>query len=169
MQQNAKNPTHDYHDGNDLNKPSVFNDRSTGVSRSIQHSKREFHELRMRPQKETLQPARKMIQLINRDPLFSHAKRTLGIFPQVIFKLVRSACLRTVQIKTAYVMSLFESEYFAVDKQGHYDPSIVGNQTRARNCLMDLVYGKKPIFLDYAGPSFFKAFPEFTEEKILFS
>jgi hypothetical protein len=125
--------------------------------------KREFHETRVKPQQESLQPSRRMIQFVNRDPVFVMAKRTLGLFPQVAYKLVKFAGVDRARLVTAFVVSLFESEYFTVDKQGRYDPSIPGNQERARNMLMGILYGKKPIYLGYASKYFFDIYPEMRE------
>lgn len=130
-----------------------------------QWTKQEFHELKQKPQQETLNPSRRLIHLVNRDAVFSDAKRILGLFPQVAYKLVRSSTLERARMTTAFVLSLFETEYFSVDQKGSYDPSISGNQQRARNMLLGIVYGKKPLFLSYAGKSFFKHYPELKDQE----
>lgn len=128
-----------------------------------QRSKQEFHELRLKPSQETLTPSRRLIQFVNRDEVFVLAKRVLGLFPQVAYKLVKAAGTDRARMVTAFIVSLFQSDYFTVDQKGRYDPSIAGSQERARNMLMGILYGKKPIYLSYAGKYFFEVYPEMRE------
>jgi hypothetical protein len=157
-----------YHsrDDHELMKPKQKPGYDLGevpVDMPKQHAKREFHELQMKPSKETLTPSRRLIQLVNRDEVFVLAKRTLGLFPQVAYKLVKAAGTDRARMVTAFIISLFQSDYFTVDQKGRYDPSIPGSQERARNMLMGILYGKKPIYLSYAGKYFFEVYPEMRE------
>lgn len=155
--------TNDNHDVMNKFNLSSQEDNDLSVRSSKQSFKQEFHETRFKQQQETLQPSRRLIQLVNRDPVFADAKRVLGLFPQVAYKLVKTAGVERARMVTAFVLSLFEAEYFTVDRQGRYDASIPGNQERARNMLQGIIYGKKPIFLSYAGKYFFQQYPEMRE------
>ena len=155
-----KKPTHYDHKFHELKRSNLSNDPDHAYTL---HPSCLSHETRVRPERESLQPSRRLIQLVNRDEVFVTAKRVLGIFPQVSYKLIKAGGVDRARMVTAFIVSLFEAEYFTVDTKGHYDPSIPGNQERARNMLMGIVYGKKPIYLSYAGKYFFQQYPEMRE------
>ena len=104
--------------------------------------------------------ANRTIRFIADDVVFQDAKRVLGLYPQVIYKMIQAAGATETREKTAFIISLFQTHYFNLDQQGRLDTSIPVNQQRARNTLMGLVYGRQAMYLDYAGPYYFTHYPE---------
>lgn len=177
----ATYPSHDNHDVmNNIKQENELTDRKrlTPVHGFKQRSKQEFHELKLKPSKETLMPSRHVMQMVNNERVFEDAKRFLGAFPNLLYCLVMGnakkaketgrpypgAGVERARMATAFVISLWLTQYFNWDKKRRvYDDSLVGTRKRALDMLQDLVYGKRTLYLGYAGPYFFEKYPEYVD------
>lgn len=112
------------------------------------------------PQSRTLEKGRHFIRLVNTDEVFVLTTRLIKIYPQVLYKQVRVAGVEKARQVCAYICSIFETGYFLVDKKGTYDNSLEGQQRRARAMLIHICQSGSSIYLGYAGPYFFRIYPE---------
>jgi len=148
-------------------RPNTLNNnyvriRKSGVSiittRSCHTPKPESHDRR-------LSPSRRLIILVNEDPVFVAAQEKINLFPHCSYKHARRAGVKQARVATAFVLALYDQGHFQVTSQDEYDPSVTGQQERARNTLIHIIRAGCPLYLNQLERDswFFDEFPEYRE------